>query len=78
MKILGGRIPGDLYRLAEAVSLLYGQPSAEAAIEELRDVAHDYRLHTKREGQVEWLTFVLRLVLTCPVLLSRPRGLENG
>ena len=76
MKILGGRIPGDLYRLAEAVSLLYGQPNAEAVIEELRDVAQDYRFLAKREGQVEWLTFVLRLVLTCPVLLSRPRGLE--
>ena len=76
MTIRGGRIPGDLYRLAEAVALLYGQPGAEAAIEELRDVAPDYRFLTKRTGQVEWLTFVLRLVLTCPVLLSRPRGLE--
>ena len=76
MTIRGGRIPGDLYRLAEAVALLYGQPGAEAAIEELRDVAHDYRILTKQEGQVEWLTFVLRLVLTCPVLLSRPHGLE--
>ena len=76
MKIRGGNVPGDLDRLAEAVALLYGEPGAEAAIEELQDVAHDYRLLTKREGQVEWLTFVLRLVLTCPVLLSRPRGLE--
>ena len=58
------------------MALLYGQPGAEAAIEELRDVAPDYRFLTKRTGQVEWLTFVLRLVLTCPVLLSRPRGLE--
>ncbi len=76
MKIQGGNIPGDLYRLAEAVSLLYGQPGAEAAIGELQDVAHDYRRLKKREGQVEWLTYVLRLVLTCPVLLTRPRGLE--
>ena len=76
MKIRGGRIPGDLYRLAEAVALLYGQPGTEAAIEELADVAQDYRFLTKREGRVEWMTFMLRLVLTCPVLLSRPRGLE--
>ena len=67
---------GNLFELAEAVGLFYGTKGAEAAIEEFRDVAQDYRHVVKTQGQVAWLTYVLRLLLTCPVLLQRPSGLE--
>jgi len=66
----------NLFELAEAVGLFYGAKGAKAAIEEFRDVAQDYRHVAKAEGQVAWLTYVLRLLLTCPVLLQRPSGLE--
>src|SRR2546428_2208145 len=74
----GGTRPrvGDLFELAEAVGLFYGTKGVDAAIEEFRDIAQDYRRLKKAEGQVAWLTYVLRLLLTCPVLLERPSGLE--
>ncbi|MBK5282111.1 MAG: hypothetical protein JJE16_08495 [Nitrospiraceae bacterium] len=67
---------GNLFELAEAVELFYGTKGADAAIEEFRDAAQDYRLVTKAEGQVAWLSYVLRLLFICPVLLQRPAGLE--
>ncbi|MGH7206627.1 MAG: hypothetical protein ACREI2_10525 [Nitrospiraceae bacterium] len=67
---------GDLFALAEAVSLMYGQDAAEAATEELREVALDYRAVVKARGQHELLSYVLRLLLACPVLLTRPPGFE--
>ena len=67
---------GDLFELAEAVGLFYGTKGADTAIEEFRDVAQDYRHVAKRQSQVAWLTYVLRLLFTCPVLLQRPSGLE--
>ena len=67
---------GNLFELAEAVGLFYGTKGVDAAIEEFRDVAQDYRHLMKAEGQVAWLTYVLRLLLTCPILLQRPSGLE--
>ena len=66
----------SLFELAEAVGLFYGAKGTEDAIEEFRDVAQDYRHVAKAEGQVAWLTYVLRLLLTCPILLQRPLGLE--
>lgn len=66
----------NLFDLAEAVSLFYGQDQARAALEELKDVAEDYRVINKSKGQVEWFTYVLRLLLACPILLERPPGLE--
>lgn len=67
---------GNLFALAEAVGLFYGIKGTDAAIEESREVSQDYRSLTKAEGQVAWLTYLLRLLLTCPVLLKRPLGLE--
>ena len=67
---------GSLFELAEAVGLFYGTKGADAAIEEFRDVAQDYRRVAKAQGQVAWLTYVIRLLLACPVLLQRPSGLE--
>ena len=74
----GGTRPrvGDLFELAEAVGLFYGTKGADAAIEEFQDVAQDYRRVAKTQGQVAWLTYVIRLLLACPVLLERPSGLE--
>ena len=74
----GGTKPrvGSLFELAEAVGLFYGTKGADAAIETFRDVAQDYRGVAKAEGQVAWLTYVIRLLLTCPLLLQRPPGLE--
>lgn len=73
----GGTRPkvGDLFELAEAVGVFYGTKGADAATEEFRDVAQEYRHQARREGQVAWLTYVLRLLLSCPVLLQRPSGL---
>jgi hypothetical protein len=67
---------GNLFELAEAVELFYGTKGMDAAIEEFRDVAQEYRHVAKKQSQVAWLTYVLRLLLTCPVLLQRPSGLE--
>jgi len=67
---------GDLFELAEAVGLFYGMKGADAAIEEFREIVQDYRHVVKKQGQVAWLTYVLRLLLACPVLLQRPSGLE--
>jgi len=74
----GGTRPrvGELFELAEAVGLFYGTKGVDPAIEEFRDIAQDYRRLTKAEGQVAWLTYVLRLLLACPLLLQRPSGLE--
>ena len=74
----GGRRPRvvSLFELAEAVGLFYGAKGAKAAIEEFREIAQDVRHVAKAEGQVAWLTYVLRLLFTCPVLLQRPSGLE--
>jgi hypothetical protein len=74
----GGTRPrvGDLFELAEAVELFYGTKGADAAIEEFRDVAQEYRHVAKKQSQVAWLTYVLRLLLACPLLLQRPSGLE--
>lgn len=67
---------GDLFELAEAVGLFYGTKGVDAAIEEFRDIAQEYRHVAKKQGQVAWLTYVLRLLLACPILLQRPSGLE--
>lgn len=67
---------GNLFELAEAVGLFYGTKGVDAAIEEFRDVAQDYRHVAKKQSQVAWLTYVIRLLLTCPMLLQRPSGLE--
>lgn len=74
----GGTRPrvGNLFELAEAVGLFYGTKDADAAIEEFQDIAQDYRHVAKTQGQVAWLTYVLRLIFACPVLLQRPSGLE--
>src|SRR5437867_4362675 len=65
---------GDLFELAEAVGLFYGTKGADAAIEEFRAVVQGYRHVAKTQGQVAWLTYVLRLLLACPLLLQRPSG----
>lgn len=74
----GGTRPqvGSLFELAEAVGLFYGMKGTKAAIKEFRDVAQGYRHVAKGEGQGAWLTYVIRLLLACPLLLQRPPGLE--
>ena len=71
-----GPTVGNLFELAEAVGLFYGMKGSKAAIKEFRDVVREYRHVAKTQSQVAWLTYVLRLLLTCPVLLQRPSGLE--
>jgi hypothetical protein len=67
---------GNLFELAEAVGLFYGMKGADAAFEEFRDIAQGYRHVVKTQSQVAWLTYVIRLLLACPILLQRPSGLE--
>ena len=66
----------SLFELAEAVGLFYGAKGANAATKEFREVAQEYRHVAKKQSQVAWLTYVLRLLLACPLLLQRPSGLE--
>ena len=74
----GGTRPrvGSFFELAEAVGLFYGTKGTAAAIKEFRDVAQAYRGVAKAQGQGAWLTYVIRLLFTCPLLLQRPPGLE--
>lgn len=67
---------GSLWDLAEAVGCLFGTPAADAATDLFRVLAHDYRLTVRGQGQVDWMQYLLQLLLTCPVLLQRPPGFE--
>ena len=66
----------DLFQLAEAVAAFYGTSCGEAATARFCRVAKEYRDVVQAEGRVPWFTYVIRLLLTCPVLLERPPGFE--
>jgi len=67
---------GSLWDLAEAVGCLFGTPAAEAATDLFRELAQEYRCIVRGHGRVDWLKYLLQLVLSCPVLLQRPPGFE--
>lgn len=67
---------GNLWDLAEAVGCLFGMPGAEAATDLFREVAHDYGVIVRAHGQVDWIKYLLQLLLTCPPLLHRSPGFE--
>ena len=72
----GVRQPEKLFGLAEAVNVFFGNPWGEAAIQRFREDAAWYRERFRKRNQQDWMVYVIRLILTCPVLLERPKGLE--
>lgn len=72
----GIRQPEQLFDLAEAVAAFYGTKWGEAAGERFRQDAERYRDRVHKRSRLEWMVYVIRLVVTCPILLERPRGLE--
>jgi hypothetical protein len=68
--------PKRHFDLAEAVAAFYGTEWGEAAVEQFRQDAAWHRTRLHKRSQLDWMTYVIRLLLTCPVLLQRPQGLE--
>lgn len=72
----GKQPPEKHFDLAEAVAAFYGSERRKVAVEQFRQEVERYRKRLRRRNRLDWMVYVLRLVLTCPVLLERPRGLE--
>lgn len=72
----GTQPPKKHFDLAEAVAALYGSKWGEAAVQRFRQEVERYRKRLEHRNRLDWMVYVLRLVLTCPVLLERPHGLE--
>jgi len=72
----GNRPPKRHFDLAEAVAAFYGTAWGEAAVEQFREDAAWHRKRIRKRSQLDWITYVIRLVLTGPVLLERLQGLE--
>jgi hypothetical protein len=72
-----GKQPSEKhFELAEAVAALYGSKWGEAPVERFRQEVKRYRTRLRKRNQLDWMVYVLRLVLTCSVLLERLPGLE--
>lgn len=72
----GKQPPEKHFDLAEVVAACYGSKWGEAAVERFRQDVERYRTRLRKRNQLDWMVYVLRLVLTCPVLLERLHGLE--
>ncbi len=72
---LGMGPPDSHFELAEAVAAFYDTEWGIAAVERFRNDAAFYRTRLRNRTQLDWMTYVVRLVMTCPVLLTRPPGL---
>ena len=72
----GTQPPKKHFELAEAVAALYGSEWGEAAVERFRQEVERHRKRLRQRNQLDWMVYILRLVLTCPVLLERSHGLE--
>jgi hypothetical protein len=73
----GKQPPKKHFELAEAVAALYGSKWGEAAVERFRQEVERYRTRLRKRNQLDWMVYVLRLLLACPVLLERLHGLEG-
>jgi hypothetical protein len=71
-----GKQPPEKHYVAEAVAALYGSKWGETPVGRFRQEVERYRTRFRKRNQLDWMVYVLRLVLTCPVLLERLPGLE--
>lgn len=71
----GNQPPEKHFELAEAVAALYGSKWGAAPVERFRQEVERYRTRFQKRNRLDWMVYVLRLVLTCPVLLERLPGL---
>lgn len=74
---LGMGPPDSHFELAEAVAAFYDTEWGTAAVARFRNDAAFYRTRLRNRTQLDWMTYVMRLVMTCPVLLTRPPGLAG-
>ena len=73
----GKQPPEKHFELGEAVDAVYGTRLGKAAVERFRQEVERYRTRLRKRNQLDWMVYVIRLVLTCPILLLRPSGLEG-
>ena len=73
----------ELFELAEKVALIFDWPQAAPLRARLFELAGDYRNRIRPHGPADqwatttkWTAFLLRMILTCPRLLSRPPEFE--
>lgn len=74
---LGVDPPDSHFELAEAVAAFYDTEWGTTAVVRFRNDAARYRTRLHNRTQLDWMTYVMRLVMTCPVLLTRPPGLAG-
>lgn len=72
----GKQPPEKHFELAEALAALYGSKWGEAPAERFRQEVERYRTRLRKRNQLDWMVYVFRLILNCPVLLERPQGFE--
>ncbi|MGH9783992.1 MAG: hypothetical protein ACRD88_07380 [Terriglobia bacterium] len=66
----------EVFRLADALALVFWLPGAEVDKQRLREGAWAYWEKIKKEKRTVWLTYLLQLLITCPPLFERPPGFE--
>lgn len=69
--------PDSHFELAEAVGAFYETEWGASAVARFRNDAGFYRTRLRNRTQLDWMMYVMRLVMTCPVLLTRPSGLAG-
>ena len=74
---LGVDPPDSHFELAEAVGAFYETEWGASAVARFRNDAGFYRTRLRNRTQLDWMTYVMRLVMTCPKLLTRPPGLAG-
>ena len=65
-----------IMKLADELALEFWLPGAAARREQFAKVALAYMETIKNQPRVVWLSYLLRLLFTCPPLLDRPKGFE--
>ena len=65
-----------IIKLADGLALEFWLPGAAAKRERFGKAAQAHMEAIKDQPRVVWLSYLLRLLLTCPPLLDRPAGFE--
>ena len=73
----GAQPPDRHFILAEAVNAFYGSHWGDKAVERFRQEVERNRTRLRKRNQLDWMVYVLKLILTCPLLLERPLGLDG-
>jgi len=66
----------ELFQLADALSGCFWLPTAAEDRARLHTLAWRYWEQVKGQERVHWLSYLLRLLLTCPPLFGEPAGFE--